>query len=160
MTLVANPVKPDPVEFSSSRNKNFASAVTGEIFNFTRPVYGFLFATFTYPAYIICICLKKAAQRPDRKGQACGKLSVTEGCMDTVVFMRKNYLCCVSQVSGIKGLVSKENVALCRWGSKTRKSGIKQVGKGQMFTVKRYQRRNVLSLGVGVNLKNQSIYSD
>ena len=43
-------------------------------FNFTRPVCGFPGATFTYPAYIICVCLKKAKQRPDRKG------SITEGC--------------------------------------------------------------------------------
>ena len=48
---------------------NFASFVPGEILNFTRPVCGFPGTTFTYPAYIICVSLKKAKQRPDRNGQ-------------------------------------------------------------------------------------------
>ena len=42
---------------------------------FTRHVCGFPGATFTCPAYIICVCLKKASQRPDRKGHPGGKLA-------------------------------------------------------------------------------------
>ena len=67
---VTDPVKPDPVDFLSSSSENLASPVPGEILNFTRrPVCGFPGATSTYPACIICICLKKAKQRLDRKGQ-------------------------------------------------------------------------------------------
>ena len=100
-TLVTDPVKPDPVDSFSSPSKNLASTVTGEIFNFTRPVYGFLGATFTYPAYTICTCLKKATHR--QKGakfadpvsffpQVGDHIDVTgsvkEQCMDTVVLIR------------------------------------------------------------------------
>jgi len=48
---------------------NLGFPVPGEIFNFTWPVCCFPGATFTYPACIICLCLKKAKQQPDRKGQ-------------------------------------------------------------------------------------------
>ena len=64
-----DPVKPDPVDFFASAGENLASPVHGEILNFTRPVCGLPGATLTNPAYIICVCLKKAKQRPDRKGQ-------------------------------------------------------------------------------------------
>ena len=66
---VSDPAKPDLVDFFRSHSENLASTVSGEIFYFTRPVYGFPGATFIYPAYIICVCLRKAKQRPDRKGQ-------------------------------------------------------------------------------------------
>lgn len=39
--------------FFLSPSGNLASPVRGEIFRFTRPVCGFLGATFTYPAYVI-----------------------------------------------------------------------------------------------------------
>ena len=35
---------------------------------------------------------------------------------------------------GMKGLISKETLVRCRWGSETRKSGIKRVDKGQIIT--------------------------
>ena len=57
-----------PVEFLPSANE-FCLPCTSWNFNFPRPVCGFPGATFTYPAYIICVSLKKAKQRPDRKGQ-------------------------------------------------------------------------------------------
>ena len=65
---VTGPVKPDPVDFFTAPNENLASPVPGEIFNFTRPVCGFPSAAFTYPACIICVCLKKTKQQPDRNG--------------------------------------------------------------------------------------------
>ena len=68
-------VKPDPVDFFPSSSENLASPLRGEISNFTRPVCGFPGATFTSPEYIICVCLKKAKQRPDRKGQPGGKFA-------------------------------------------------------------------------------------
>jgi len=47
--------------------------------NFTRPVRGFTCgfpgATFTYPAYIVCVFLKKAKQRPGSKGRHGGKFT-------------------------------------------------------------------------------------
>ena len=64
-----DPVKPDPEDFFP-----FFS-VHGEFFYFTRPVCGFPGATFTYPAYFICACLKRAKQRPDRKRKAGGKFA-------------------------------------------------------------------------------------
>jgi len=63
------------VDFSPSPSENLASPEPGEIFNFTRPVDGFPGAIFTYPAYIICVCLKKAKQRPDRDGLPGGKFA-------------------------------------------------------------------------------------
>ena len=50
------------MDFFPSQSENLASAVRGEMFNFARPVCGFPGATFTYPAYIIWVCLKKAEQ--------------------------------------------------------------------------------------------------
>ena len=69
------PLKLDPVRFFPSPSENLASPLPHEIFNFTRPVCGFPGTTFTYPAYIICVCLKKAKQGHDRKGQASGKFA-------------------------------------------------------------------------------------
>ena len=46
-------VKPDPLDFFPSPKENSTSPVTGEMFNFTRPVRGFPDATFTFPAHII-----------------------------------------------------------------------------------------------------------
>ena len=54
--------------------RKFCHPEPDEIFNFTRPICGFPRATLTYPAYIICIHLKKAKQWPDRKRQPGGKL--------------------------------------------------------------------------------------
>ena len=53
-------VKREPVDFCPSLSENLASpvAAAGEIFG----LYG---ATFTDPVHIICLCLKKAKQRPD-----------------------------------------------------------------------------------------------
>ena len=56
---VTDPVKHDLVEFFPSPSENIASPVLNESFNFTRPICGFPGAAFTYPAYIICLCLKK-----------------------------------------------------------------------------------------------------
>ena len=81
---VTETVKPDPVDFLSSSSEHLASPVPGEILNFTRPVCGFPGATFTYPACIICICLKKAKQGLDRKGQPAGKFA------DPVTFFSEN----------------------------------------------------------------------
>ena len=79
-----DPVQPDPVHFFPSPCKNLASPVPGEIFSFIRPVCGFPSATFTYTAYIICVCLKKDKQRPDRKRQTGGKFT------DRVTFFSGN----------------------------------------------------------------------
>jgi len=76
-------VKPDPVDFFPSTKKILASPVHGEIFNFTRPVCGFPGAAFTHPARIICVCLKKTKQQPDRKRQSGGKFA------DPVTFFPK-----------------------------------------------------------------------
>ena len=81
--FVTDPVKPDPVDFFTAPSENLGSLVPGEIVNFTRPVCGFPGASFTYPVYIICVCFKKAKQRPDRKGQLGGKFA------DPVTFFRK-----------------------------------------------------------------------
>ena len=81
---VRDPVKPDPVDFLSSCSEDLASPVPVEILNFTRPVCAFLGATFTYPAWIICICLKKAKQRLDRKGQPAEKFA------DPMTFFSEN----------------------------------------------------------------------
>ena len=67
-----------------SSSENLASPVPGEIFNFTRSVCGFPCATFTQPAYIFSVCLKKAKRRPDRKGQPGGKFA------DQVRFFSEN----------------------------------------------------------------------
>ena len=48
---------PDPVDFFPSPSENLSS-LPGEIRNFSWPVSGFPGATFTYPVYIICVCLK------------------------------------------------------------------------------------------------------
>ena len=99
----------------------------GEIFHFIRPVCGFPGATFTYSAYIICVCLKEAKQRPDRKGQPGGKFAdlvtffpktgeninatgfVTEACAVKYCFEFKNTIQCV--------LIDKvEHARLC-WGA-------------------------------------------
>ena len=82
---VTETVKPDPVDFFPLSSENLASTVPGEILNFTRrPVRGFPGATSTYPACIICICLKKAKQGLDRKGQPAGKFA------DLVTFFSEN----------------------------------------------------------------------
>ena len=65
------------MNFFLSPSENLVSPVPGEILNFTRSVCGFPSASFTYPAYIICVCLKKAKQRPDRKGQLVENLPKT-----------------------------------------------------------------------------------
>ena len=89
-----------PSGFFPSLSENLASPLPGDIFYFTRPVCGFLGATFTYPAYIICVGLKKAKQRHDtergslvenvptslrflwKPGENIGATgSVTEGCI-------------------------------------------------------------------------------
>ena len=62
---VTDPVKRDPVDTYPSSSENLATPVPGEIFR----ACGVPCATFTYPAYIICVCLKKAKQRPDIKGR-------------------------------------------------------------------------------------------
>ena len=81
---VTDPVKPDSVDFfPSAASENLAFPLPDENFNFNRPVCGFPGATFTYPAYNICVCLKKAKQRPDRKGQPGIKFA------DTMIFFRK-----------------------------------------------------------------------
>ena len=80
---VTDPVKPDPGDFFPSPSKNLAYPVPGEIFSFTRPVCGFSGATFTYPANIVCVCLKRAKQRPDREGQPGGQFA------DQVTFLPK-----------------------------------------------------------------------
>lgn len=49
-----------------------------------RQVCGFPGANFTYPAYIICVCLKKANQQPDRQGHPGGKFA------DPVTFFSQN----------------------------------------------------------------------
>ena len=58
-------MKPDPVDTYPSSSENLATLIPGEIFR----ACGLPGATFTYPVYIICVCLKKAKQRPDIKGQ-------------------------------------------------------------------------------------------
>ena len=54
--------------FFLSLSETVGSPVPDELYNFTWTVYGFSGAPFTYPACIICVCLKKAKQRPDRRG--------------------------------------------------------------------------------------------
>lgn len=100
---VTDPVKPDPVNILPSPSENLASPVPAwRICNLTRPVCGFPGLTFTYPAYTICVCLKKAEQRPDRKGQTWWKIcrhgevffpkpatgSITEGCSKGYYYLR------------------------------------------------------------------------
>ena len=68
-------MKPNPVDFFRSATENLASLVSGENFYFTRPVCGFPGATFTHPACIICVCLKKANQQPDRNEQPGGNFA-------------------------------------------------------------------------------------
>ena len=81
---VTDPVKSDPVDFFPSPSEHLASTVTGESFNFTQPGCGFPGATFTYRAYIICVCLKRTKQGPDGEGQAGGKFA------DAVTFFPEN----------------------------------------------------------------------
>ena len=82
---VTDPVKPDPVDILPSPSENLASPVPAwRICNLTRPVCGFPGPTFTYPAYTICVRLKKAKQRHDRKGQPGGKFA------DPVTFFSQN----------------------------------------------------------------------
>ena len=59
------------MDFCSSSSENLTSPVPGRIHNFTRPVYGFP----SINIYIICECLKKEKQRPDRNGQPGGKFA-------------------------------------------------------------------------------------
>ena len=66
-----------PSGFFPSPTENFASLVRGEISFFTRPVCGFPGSSFTYPAYITFVCLKKAKQRLDRKGKPGGKFAAS-----------------------------------------------------------------------------------
>ena len=60
--------EPDPVEFFLSLSENVGSPVPDELYNFTWTVCGLSGALFTYPACILCLCLKKAKQRSDRRG--------------------------------------------------------------------------------------------
>ena len=63
------PSETRPVGFFPFTQWKFSLAGTWWNFNFLRPVCGFPGATFTYPAYTICVCLKKAKERPERKGK-------------------------------------------------------------------------------------------
>ena len=78
------------MDFLSSASENLASPVSGETLNFTQPVCGLPAVIFPRPVCIICLCLKKAKQRPDIKAQRGGKFvglvtcatgSVTEECL-------------------------------------------------------------------------------
>ena len=71
----SRPSKTRPSGFLPFTQWKFSLPGTVEIFKFTRSVCDLSGATLTYPAYIIWICLKRAKQRPDSKGQPGGKFA-------------------------------------------------------------------------------------
>jgi len=104
---VTDPVKPDPMDYFPSPSDNLASPRCLVKFLILRGQFMAVPMWLLYiqrqepwflPAYIICVCLKRQKQRPDRKGKpgekyadqvtfSCENLvridatgSVTEGC--------------------------------------------------------------------------------
>ena len=80
-------MKPEPIDFFPSSSENLASPVPGEIFKFYSANLWLPRSDFYIPSTYISFraYLKKAKQRPDRKGQPGGKLPT-----HAVMFFPKN----------------------------------------------------------------------